>query len=54
MEEGKYTYGIIKLFKCYSIDIISEIRKEFYKKVIEEKYNKILIVAYKKVSKNKT
>ena len=34
-----------------SIDIITEIRKEFYKKIIGEKYNKILTVAYKKLNK---
>lgn len=33
------------------IDIISNIRKEFYKKVIDGKYKKILTVAYKKLNK---
>ena len=33
------------------IDIISNIRKEFYKKVIEGKYKEILAVAYKKLNK---
>jgi len=33
------------------IDIISNIRKEFYKKVIEGKYKEILTVAYKKLNK---
>ena len=33
------------------IDMISFIRKEFYKKVIEGKYKKILTVAYKKLNK---
>ena len=31
------------------IDIISNIRKEFYQKVIEGKYKEILTVAYKKI-----
>ncbi len=33
------------------IDVISAIRKEFYKKVIEGKYEKILTVAYKRLNK---
>ena len=33
------------------IDIISNIRKEFYKKVIEGKYKEISTVAYKKLNK---
>ena len=33
------------------IDIISEIRKNFYKTIIVEKYNQILTVAYKKLIK---
>ena len=33
------------------IDIISNIRKEFYKKVIEGKYKEILTVSYKKLNK---
>ena len=33
------------------IDIISNIRKEFYKKVIEGKYKEILTVAYKKLNR---
>ena len=46
---------IDKIFKLIdSVDIISKIRKEFYKKVIEEKYNKILTVAYKKLIKSKS
>lgn len=35
------------------IDIISNIRKKFYKKVIEGKYKEILTVAYKKLNKIK-
>ena len=50
-------YNKIDLNKIFdlieSIDVISKIRKEFYKKVIEEKYNKILTVAYKKLVKDK-
>lgn len=40
---------IVKLID--EIDIISNIRKEFYKKVIEGKYKEILTVAYKKLNK---
>ena len=50
-------YNKIDLNKIFdlieSIDVISKIRKEFYKEVIEEKYNKILTVAYKKLVKDK-
>ena len=35
------------------IDIISTIRKEFYKKVIERKYKEILTLAYRKLINNK-
>ena len=34
------------------IDIISNVRKEFYKKVIEGKYLEILTIAYKKLNKS--
>ena len=40
---------IVKLID--EIDIISNTRKEFYKKVIEGKYKEILTVAYKKLNK---
>lgn len=41
-----------KIFKLINdIDIISNIRKEFYCKVIEGKYKEILTVAYKKLNK---
>ncbi len=41
-----------KIFKLIDeIDIISNIRKEFYCKVIEGKYKEILTVAYKRLNK---
>ena len=49
------TYKKIDINKIFelidSINIITKIRRDFYKKVIGEKYNKILTVAYKKLSK---
>lgn len=40
-----------KIFKfIHEIDVISDIRKEFYCKVIEGKYRDILTVAYEKLS----
>ena len=48
-------YDKINLNEIYNlidkIDIISNIRKEFYKKVIEGKYKAILTIAYKKLNK---
>ena len=41
--------NIFKLIN--SIDVISEIRKQFYCKVIEKKYKVILTVAYKKLNR---
>ena len=35
------------------VDVISDIRKQFYKTVIERKYKDILSVAYKKLNKIK-
>ena len=41
-----------EIFKLIDdIDIIADIRKEFYKRVIEGKFNEILTVAYKKLTK---
>ncbi len=48
-------YNKIDLNKIFefidSISILTPIRKEFYKKVIEGKYNDILTVAYKRLNK---
>lgn len=50
-------YSKINLSKIFdlidNIDIISQIRKDFYKKVINDKYEQILTVAYKKLNKIK-
>lgn len=41
-----------KIFEMInSIEVISDVRKEFYCKVIEGKYKEILIVAYKRLNK---
>ena len=48
-------YDKIDLNKIFdlidSMDIITEIRKDFYKKIIEEKYKEILTIAYKMLGK---
>lgn len=48
-------YDKIKLNEIYKlideINVISDVRKEFYKRVIEGKYKEILTVAYKKLNK---
>lgn len=45
---------ITKIFNLIDeIDIISNVRKKFYKKVIEGKYKEILTVAYKRLNKFK-
>lgn len=42
-----------EIFKLINnIEIISDVRKQFYCKVIEGKYKEILMVAYKKINKN--
>ena len=44
--------SIRKIFDLIDeIDIITDVRKEFYKKVIEGKYKEILTVAFKKLNK---
>lgn len=49
-------YDKIKLNEIFNlindINVISDVRKEFYCKVIEGKYKEILTVAYKKLKKN--
>lgn len=43
--------NLIEIFKLINdIEVISDVRKEFYCKVIEGKYKEILIVAYKKLN----
>lgn len=50
-------YNKINLKKIFEvideIDVISDIRKQFYKTVIERKYKDILTVAYKKLNRTK-
>ena len=49
-------YSKIDMKKIYNlideIDIISDVRKKFYKEVIEGKYQEILTVTYKKLNKS--